>query len=169
MSVPDPPVSRGLTVHAWPGPDHTNPALDDIVGVGTPEHGWLGKAFILAVYAGLTGPALLLYYLVAWPWQSVGITVLTLAMVCGSAAAIIAFARGVERFRDWAWYVGMFVLITSVFGGAGAVAQMIEKQSFDDAVGAIARIVLRGLSIPMALVWIAYFWSRRADFGPARR
>lgn len=70
----------------------------------------------------------------------------------------IACARGVQRFRRWGWWLATGVSALLVLSCLGAMAMPTEADPASVRAGGL-------LIIAFHAVFLAYFWSRRRDFG----
>ena len=70
---------------------------------------------------------------------------------------IISIARGVSRFKQWAWWAAMAHIIAMLSSALIVIFSPIGKNIPLQLVIAIVFIVL-------GIMWAIYFWSRRQDF-----
>lgn len=129
-------------------------------GEETQEHNWPASLFIflmnltaLGLGAGAAGSALVaLGTLMAGEWELGGLlALLTVGLVLGCVVQR-GLSRHVKHFSRWGWYGAMVELGLMMLSN---VSMMISEPS-SIAGGAFA--------IGINLLWMAYFWERRADF-----
>jgi hypothetical protein len=127
-----------------------------------PEHGWPGKLFLFL--ANLTGlglgvgavavPLIVVFTRPANALENLGFGAL---LAIGSIIQL-SIAKHVGRFSTWAWYGVMAELALSVVSQAYTGREWMQVAGVSVGAGA-------GAGITLQLVWIYYFWKRRADFG----
>jgi hypothetical protein len=125
-------------------------------------HGWPGKLFIGLSYVGAAFMALGALLMLAVMLSDIerlardlGTFVLLVLGFAFFIALPILVARGVSRFANWSWWVTMIMLSLGILG--------ILVSFFDppaDEPSGLAGLLL----LPLYVIWIRYFWVRRADF-----
>lgn len=128
-----------------------------------PSHTWPGKLFIGLNYFGaamfgIVAPIVMLLAAA----DSLNEFGLTEALVLAIAFVLLAglpflMARGVSRFRKWAWWICMVVVPLSILG---ALATMVDPAEPSET--RIAALLTLGFNA----LWLHYFWTRRRDFHP---
>ena len=127
--------------------------------MAAPEHEWPGSLFIFltkatSVFMGfgaVCGVLGLVYALVMGQPEIMGLA--ALAAVGFSIGCVVqgTLAKHVEHFTRWGWWGAMAELSLATLAKVGTI---VESGSF---VGPVIGIVID-------LLWMNYFWSRRADF-----
>lgn len=128
--------------------------------IAPPEHGWPASWFIflsnLAAFGLGLGAAGLsvatVVAVVAGSWGSAGMALLA-ALGCALGCVVQrSLATHVTNFTRWGWYGAMAELALATLTKVSAI---VENPS---TVGGA------GVGIIIDLLWMHYFWERRADF-----
>ncbi len=131
---------------------------DDILSESPPEHGWLGKGFVGALYT--LAPVQLifaLYVLTSGPYRDVlGISTVAgmLPMVLFLPLLFLWVAHSVQGFKLQGWGVAMLLLLLAAF------STLRLLMGDPDGIQILAALATGALEI----AWISYFWSRKPDF-----
>jgi hypothetical protein len=124
------------------------------------EHGWPASIFIFLSYltavglgVGAAGAALTgIVALVSADWPFAGFLLLATAGLSLGVVLQYSLAQHVRHFSRWGWY-GVMVELACI---TLAKVNLLLTEP-DAAAGGMAGIVI-------VLLWMAYFWKRRADF-----
>jgi hypothetical protein len=129
-------------------------------GVERPEHGWPGSLFVflanLAAFGmglGALGSGLgIIFFLLMGDWGPAGLAALAFVGLSLGSVLQRTLANHVDHFTRWGWYGAMAELALVTFAKVDAIAS--DPTNFG---GPMIGIVLD-------LLWMRYFWERRADF-----
>jgi hypothetical protein len=119
-----------------------------------PTHGWPARLYIFlgsvgSVFTGFAAFAAAAGWFDTAPYGGRVKVAVGLAL---SAVVQRLVARAVRRFSRWGWYAAMLSLAASVVTGVP-----LELD--------VGKWVASGIFIVLELLWMRYFWRRRADFG----
>jgi hypothetical protein len=146
------PPAEALTAEALPAV--ADDEIDDgILGESPPEHGWLGKGFVWAMYAlvplSLIGAGILL----SGGWE-IGTVAGMLPMLLFFPLLYLWLARSVQTFKLQGWGVAMLMLLLAAF----STLRLLLGNP--DGIQILAALATGALVI----AWISYFWNRKPDF-----
>jgi hypothetical protein len=127
-------------------------------------HGLVGKLYIGLCYLGaamfaLTALVILVLPLTSEPRISETAEPVQVTLAFGAVVLLlIACARGVRRFRRWGWWLATGVSALAMLSCVGVMLMPTVADAASVRTGAL-------LVIAFHAVFLAYFWSRRRDFG----
>lgn len=121
-----------------------------------PKHGWPASLYIFlcnagAVFSGFAALAAALGWFDTAPY---GGRLRVTAGLAVSAVVGLAVARGVRRFSRWGWCAAMLSLVMGIV--TGIPLELDAREWFGSSFVLVPE-----------LLWLRYFWRRRADFGIA--
>lgn len=119
-----------------------------------PMHGWPARLYIFLGRAGslFTGFAAVAAALGWFDTAPYGGPVKVAAVLAVTAVVQLTVANAVRRFSHWGWYAAMLSLGATV---VTSIPLELDPGSW----------VAAGIYIVLELLWMRYFWRRRADFG----
>lgn len=115
------------------------------------EHAWPGKLFVILSWMIAAGLAIFAF--VAIPSGLFMLEPMTVALGVGTGVWCLVqrqLTKGVQHFTRWGWYGAMMEV------GAVTAAKLWAL-----ATGSASGI---GISLLLDVVWLRYFWRRRAEF-----
>jgi hypothetical protein len=147
----------------WPGDDEivADEDGDEMLGESPPEHGWLGKGFVGALYT--LAPVQLIFALYTLYVLASGLSLdaLGISSVVGMLPMVLFLpllflwvARSVQTFKLTGWGVAMAMLLFAAF----STLRLLLGDP--DGIQILAALATGALEI----AWISYFWSRKPDF-----
>ncbi|HEX6040216.1 hypothetical protein [Longimicrobium sp.] len=131
-----------------------------LAGEAAPEHNWPASLFIFltnltAIGCGI-GAVVVGFVAVALMWEGewmqaggAGLMAAGLALGCVVQRSL---ATNIRHFTRWGWY------------GAMAELALLTLSKVDMLLTEPAALAVAIIGIGIDLVWMAYFWERRADF-----
>lgn len=159
---PTPRSSESAQAQSAPATPQPTPAAP-VMPITTPVHEWQGKLYIGITYLGAAfaafGLLLMLFFAVTETGAQVRVSEVVIVMLVFSLLIGLPFAiaRGVSQFKNWSWYTTMAVIPISTIG---YLADAFSSSGTEGPAQAIAVIITM-----LSMVWLRYFWDRRADFG----
>jgi hypothetical protein len=114
-------------------------------------HAWPGKLFV--GLSRLTAYGLAIYMVMALPYGLLGLNPRSLGMGLLAGVGVVVqrrLAEGVAHFTRWGWY-----------GAMAEVSAVTAAKLWALATGSASGI---GVSLLLDVVWLRYFWRRRAEF-----
>lgn len=150
--LPDPPPSAWLPLTAGDAAS--------LQAAERPEHGWPGSLFVFLANLAALGLGLValgaglgvILFLLMGDWGPAGLAALACVGLSVGCVLQRTLASNVDHFTRWGWYGAMAELALVTLAKVQAI--VTEPTDF---VGPMIGIVLD-------LLWMAYFWERRADF-----
>jgi hypothetical protein len=131
-----------------------------VQGAERPEHEWPGSLFVFlgnlvafGMGLGAAGSGLLaIAFLLMGDWGPAGLAALAVVGLAVGSALQRTLANHVDHFTRWGWYGVMAELALVILAKVQTIAT--EPTYF---MGPLIGIILD-------LLWMGYFWERRADF-----
>lgn len=150
--LPDPPPAAWLPL--------TAADVAGVEGAERPEHGWPGSLFVflanLAAFGmglGALGSGLgIIFFLLMGDWGPAGLAALAFVGLSVGCVLQRTLANHVDHFTRWGWYGAMAELALVTFAKVDAI--VTNPTNFGGPM----------IGIVFDLLWMRYFWSRRADF-----
>ena len=129
---------------------------DGILGIGTPEHGWVGKAFVGSLGAlGVVSTGRVLYRVLTdlggfTLWETLG----TLPMMLFHGVLSMWVAWKIHNFRLVGLGLAFIFLLLSLYA---AITRLLAARD-------VVEIMLCFLVAGLSILWLGYLWTRRSDF-----